>query len=106
MARWIAVLGFGFVAGAATVLLFNPGDTETRVIAPVNTVSGGHVHAAGASGSAGGHTHAESDISYAELPKKTKTEVDKVIAAFGTKYATAADAVADGWWKSTRNLYG
>jgi hypothetical protein len=104
MARWLAVLFLGFVAGAATVLLVDPGQTETRVIAPVTDLDDAHAHAASAS--ADGHGHGESSVTYDELPRATKSEVDRVIAEYGTKYATAADAMADGWFRGTRNLYG
>ena len=50
--------------------------------------------------------HAESTITYAELPPETKAEVDQVIRIWATKYATAADATRDGWFKATRSLYG
>jgi gas vesicle protein len=56
--------------------------------------------------SAAGHHHNESTITYDELPPTTKAEVDEVIAGWGTKYATAADAMKDGWVKATRDLYG
>ena len=73
-----------------------------------------HVHdttaASGGTGAptadAATHQHVESDITYDELPQPTKSEVDEVIAAWGTKYATAADAMRDGWFKATRSLYG
>ena len=86
VARWLAVLVLGFVAGAATVMFLDPGETRTRVLAPVNS--------AGAA-SAAGHDHGESSITYEELPRATKAEVDQVIEAYGTKYPTAADAAAD-----------
>jgi hypothetical protein len=52
------------------------------------------------------HTHNESDITYAELPADTKAQVDAVIAIWQDKFPTAADAVAGGWMKATRSLYG
>ena len=56
---------------------------------------------------AGMHHHgAESNVTYADLPADTKAEVDQVIAAWATKFPTAADAMADGWIRGTRSLYG
>ena len=99
MTRWLAVLVLGFVAGAGTVMLADPGTTETRlVVGPGQTANAG--------GAQAGHVHGESGITYAELPKATKAEVDQVIAAWGHKYATAADAMKDGWFRGTRSLYG
>lgn len=57
-------------------------------------------------GSAEAHTHAESAITYEELPRATKAEVDQVIARWANKYPTAADAARDGWFKATKSLYG
>ena len=48
----------------------------------------------------------ESRISYAQLPPATKTQVDRVRAAWAHKYPTAAAAVRAGWFKSTPSLYG
>jgi hypothetical protein len=69
-----------------------------------------HDHSAGAAPAAGTqsirtHGH-ESDIMYAELPAKTKAEVDQVIAAYAHKYPTAADATKDGWVKASLSFYG
>jgi len=65
-------------------------------------------HGAGASGSASaaGHDHAESTVTYDELPDATRAEVDQVIALWANRYPTAADATSDGWFKATRSLYG
>jgi hypothetical protein len=52
------------------------------------------------------HHHNDSTATYDELPPATKAQVDEVIADWGTKYATAADAMKDGWVKATRDLYG
>ena len=68
----------------------------------------GHAHDdTGASMTAGdGHQHGESEITLAELPPATRSEVDQVIAAWATKYPTGGDAIAAGWMKATPNLYG
>jgi hypothetical protein len=58
------------------------------------------------SAAAAGHQHAESTITYDELPRATKQQVDEVIAAWGSRYPTATEAMQDGWVKATRNLYG
>ena len=65
-----------------------------------------HTHDASPSSSASGHQHTESTITYDQLPPATKAQVDEVIAAWGHRYATAADAMRDGWIKATRSLYG
>ena len=65
-----------------------------------------HQHAATAAVSADAHTHDESAITYAQLPKATKAEVDQVIALWANKYPTAGDASRDGWFRATRSLYG
>src|SRR5262249_37372933 len=65
-----------------------------------------HTHDASASSSASGHQHTESSITYDQLPPATKAQVDAVIAAWGHRYRTAADAMNDGWFRATRNLYG
>jgi hypothetical protein len=71
-----------------------------------------HTHDAAASSSSGsasaasGHQHTESTITYNELPPATKAQVDEVIGTWATRYATAADAMKDGWVKATRSLYG
>lgn len=62
--------------------------------------------AAGATVPTTAHDHAESDITYAELPPDTKAEVDAVIASWQNRFPTAADAVAAGWTKNTLSLYG
>src|SRR4029079_19305518 len=54
----------------------------------------------------GGPPRAERTVPYHDLPPATKAEVDEVIASWGTRYATAADAMKDGWVKATRSLYG
>jgi hypothetical protein len=53
-----------------------------------------------------GHHHMDSLITYAQLPPATRAQVDRVIALWGHKYRTAADAQRDGWVKATRSLYG
>ena len=65
-----------------------------------------HVHDTAATPIAADHVHTESTITYDQLPKQTKAEVDEVIALWGNRYATAADAMKDGWFKATRSLYG
>ncbi|MEX2031792.1 MAG: hypothetical protein WEA81_02885 [Dehalococcoidia bacterium] len=89
--RGLAVLAVGFVAGAATVMLADPGTEARRFSSDATTVR---------------HDHPESDITYAELPKWTKAEVDEVITQWATRYATAADAQRDGWFRATRSLCG
>ncbi len=93
ISRGLAVLVLGFVAGAATVMLADPNTPETRVVLSADTA-------------AAGHSHTESAITYDQLPKKTKAQVDQVIALWATKYPTAADAAKGGWFKATRSLYG
>ncbi len=93
--RWLSGLLLGFVAGAATVMLADPNTPETRVLLSADTSAAGHEH-----------EHSESTITYAKLPKKTKAEVDQVIALWATKYPTGADAMKDGWFKATKSLYG
>jgi hypothetical protein len=65
----------------------------------------GHDHASGDT-SAGGHHHAESTITYDELPDATRAEVDQVIDRWANRYPTAADAMRDGWFMGSRSLYG
>jgi hypothetical protein len=65
----------------------------------------GHTGDGGATGD-GGHDHAGSDVTYDELPEPTRTEVDQLIARWADRYPTARDAMADGWFQGTRNLYG
>jgi hypothetical protein len=48
----------------------------------------------------------ERDITYDQLPARTKAEVDQLIAAYAHKYPTGADATKDGWYKATPSLYG
>ena len=48
----------------------------------------------------------ESNITYKKLPRKTKAEVDQLIAAYADKYPTAADATKDGWFKASLSFYG
>jgi len=76
----------------------------------------GHAHDTGAVAASGNTTGAddhgqhtdghESDIAYNKLPRKTKAEVDQVIAAYAHKYPTAADATKDGWVKASLSFYG
>ena len=77
-------------------MLAVPSTSDTRVVLSSDVSAAGHA----------GHVHTESTIAYAQLPKATKAEVDQVIARWATKYATAADAAKDGWFKATRSLYG
>jgi gas vesicle protein len=78
----------------------------------LGTASHTHDHGAASSSSssdsssASGHQHTETAVTYDELPPATKAQVDGVIADWGTRYATAADAMKDGWVKATRDLYG
>lgn len=64
----------------------------------------GHSHAAPTS--TGGHVHQESDITYADLPPTTKVQIDQVIWLYARRYPTAAVAKADGWYQTTKSLYG
>jgi hypothetical protein len=89
----LTILALGFVAGAGTVMLADPNTTTTRVFVNADATAVGHVHT-------------DSTITYKQLPKATKAEVDQVIARWATKYATAADAMKDGWFRATRSLYG
>jgi hypothetical protein len=103
--RQLALLASGAVPAGilaiTTALLLAPGTTDEVRVAGARDDA---IASAGAGAAA--HEHAESDISYKELPRKTKAEVDQVIAAYATKYATGADAMKDGWYKATRSLYG
>jgi hypothetical protein len=88
------------------------GDAHVHSEGEVTIGNASHTHDPGASSSssqsssASGHQHTESTITYDELPAATKAQVDTVIADWGTRYATAADAMKDGWVKATRDLYG
>ena len=128
--RWTRpVLVVGIVIGgvlvATTAVLASPSTAEhahdeaesehVHTDGDVALGNAAHTHDPGASSSSSSekaesssaaHQHTESTITYNELPKATKSEVDQVIAAWGTKYATAEDAMKDGWIKATRNLYG
>lgn len=108
-----AVVGVCVLVGT-TVVLASP-STATHVHgsdddvaasdhAPANTHRRSH-DAAGVA-SSDGHTDAESAVTYEELPKKTKAEVDQVMAQWANRYPTAADAERDGWFRATKNLYG
>ncbi len=73
----------------------------------------GHAHDDGTADASGANTDQglqihghESDITYKNLPPKTKAEVDLVIAEWAHKYPTGADAVAGGWRKTSMSLYG
>ena len=108
---------------ATTAVLASPSTAEhahsdeanhdhTDAGSDVELGSAAHTHdpqsssSASSGSAASGHQHAESTITYEELPRATKEQVDEVIAAWGTRYPTAADAMKDGWVKATRNLYG
>jgi hypothetical protein len=112
LARWtrpaiaVGVVIAGIVV-ATTAVLASPSTAEhahSHDDAAVGTT--GHVHDHGGLAAATGHVHTESTITYDQLPPATKAQVDQVIAAWGTRYATAADAQRDGWIKATRSLYG
>jgi len=109
-----AVVAVGVLV-ATTAVLASPstathahgsGDEHTDVAAATGHHEAKSTHAASGSASAAGNHHAESTITYKQLPKKTKAEVDQVIALWATKYPTAADAAKDGWFRGTRSLYG
>lgn len=102
------------ILGATTAVLAAPstaehvhGDTDAHSHLS-SDIPHSHTHSASASESAStaGHVHTESTITYAELPRATKAEVDQVIALWANKYPTGADAARDGWFKATKNLYG
>jgi hypothetical protein len=95
------------VASPAVVVPTTVHDHTAVASAPVPVPTAVHEHDGSATRSTvAAHQHAESDITYAELPPDTKAEVDDVIAAWATKYATGADAAADGWMRATKSLYG
>jgi hypothetical protein len=113
--RWTrSALVVGVVIGgilvATTAVLASPStanhshDEAAHDDADVALGAAAHTHGGSASSASG--QHVESTITYAKLPPATKAQVDEVIAGWGTRYATAADAMKDGWIKATRNLYG
>jgi hypothetical protein len=51
-----------------------------------------------------GH-HGEYEVQYADLPARTRKQLDVVRRIIG-RYPTAADAIADGWKRATTNLKG
>jgi len=95
--------GGGHVHTASDVALGNAAHTHDLGAAASSSSSSS---SSSGSASASAHLHHESTVTYSELPPATKAEVDEVIARWGTKYATAADAMKDGWVKATRDLYG
>ena len=114
--RWTRP-AFAVVAGVAVLVLIG----TTAVLASPSTADHVHESADGHSAEAArdhdttahddaastdGHAHDDSTITYAQLPKATKAEVDQAIGVWADKYPTAADATRDGWFKATRNLYG
>jgi hypothetical protein len=116
-ARWtrpaIAVgVVIAAIVTATTAVLASPSTAEHAHNHGDTSAAGtaAHVHdhseIASSSSSASGHQHSESTIAYDQLPPATKAQVDDVIATWGHRYATAADAMKDGWFKATRSLYG
>jgi hypothetical protein len=63
-------------------------------------------HAGASDQTDAGDHHADSEVTYADLPEATRAEVDQVIAQWATRYPTAGDATKDGWFMGTRSLYG
>ena len=57
MTRWLALVVMGFVAGAAVVLLADPGTTETRVLG--SSAAGGHLHQSSAADAASAASEAK-----------------------------------------------
>jgi hypothetical protein len=111
VSRSAAVAGV-VIAGilvATTAVLASPSTAEhahSHGNAALGATAHVHDHSFLGASSASGHVHTESTVTYDQLPPATKAQVDQVIAAWGTKYATAADAMRDGWIKATRSLYG
>ena len=105
----IAALVSLAVVLASTAVFAAPG-TATHAhgpdVAHAALASAAHDHAVAGSVAAEGHAHTDSTITYEQLPKATKREVDQVIALWANRYPTAGDAASAGWFKGTRNLYG
>ncbi len=101
-----AVVGVCVLVGT-TAVLASP-STATHVHGSDDAAAPTHTHRQDGAGvtSSTGHTHTESSVTYEELPKKTKAEVDQVMALWANRYPTAADAQRDGWFRATKNLYG
>jgi len=113
MSRSTAAVVGVVIAGivvATTAVLASPSTAEhahSHSDAAIGTTAHVHDHSEIASSSShAGHVHTESSITYDQLPADTKAQVDQVIAAWGNRYATAADAMRDGWFKATKSLYG
>ncbi len=77
-----------------------------------STTAGGTSHDHGVVAASSGADHGlhinghESNITYDQLPAKTKAEVDQVRAVWAHKYPTGADAMRGGWRKTSMSLYG
>src|SRR5262245_9251984 len=82
------------------------GDAGADATAAAPTPTGGQEESSDAAASDDSHHHADSTITYDELPRETRAQVDQVIAEWATRYPTAADATAAGWFKATPSLYG
>ena len=120
--RWTRpalVVGGLVIAGvlvATTAVLASPSTAEhahddatddaTHAHDPAENASSSSSASGSATAGSPGHEHAESRITYDELPPRTKAQVDEVIAAWATRYPTAGDAARAGWIKATRDLYG
>ena len=96
-----AALVIGLVVGTTGVLP----DETTDDHAQVAGAAAPH-HDAESAATGDGHHHNESSITYEQLRGTTKAQLDKLIAEYGDKYPTGADASQDGWFKATRSLYG
>jgi hypothetical protein len=102
MARWLAVLVLGFVAGAAAILLADPGTSEPRVlVTPAGASSGGpsevngqHVHGVKA-GDIAAEAQADKPL---DLGTRAQLKDQLTLArAVAMKYPTVADATAAGY---------
>ena len=104
----VAVAAAGVLAGTTAVLVAPSTATHGHASGDEHsdhTATADHGHDT-SDPAAAGHDHAESTITYDELPAATKTEVDQVIALWADRYPSAADAAADGWFRGSRSLYG
>jgi hypothetical protein len=113
-ARWLAVLVLGFVAGAAVILLVNPGANSPA--GPVSVEAGGTSAAAGTGATAAGtgitdlnghHIHGvkAQDVAAEQQPDQPLDAATHALLAqqltiardTAMRYPTAADAVAGGY---------
>ncbi len=107
-----AVLGACVLVGTTAVLASSStathvhGSDDDRIARAATADPPTHNHDRAGVSSNDPSTHAESAVTYEELPKQTKAEVDQVAALWANRYPTAAEAQRDGWFRATKNLYG